>query len=71
MDFDYAACWQAMKADLVSGERSRGRDKLLARMAEIETQNVAPEGQQGYSEDPAPRSQTEAATGQTARMRAV
>jgi hypothetical protein len=61
-EVDHATCWQALKADLVGGERSRGRDKLLARMAEIEMDNVIPEEQQGYDERPARRT-TEATTG--------
>ena len=69
-EIDHMVCWQALKADLVEGQRSRGRDQLLARMVEIEMANVIPEGQQQYDERP-PRPQTETATDQARPMRVV
>jgi hypothetical protein len=53
-EIDFTAAWMALRADLVHGQRSRGRDQLLARMAEIEVDHAIPDSQQGFDERPAP-----------------
>lgn len=53
-EIDFLSAWQALKVDLVDGQRSRGRDELLATMARIE---VAEMTQEGYSDRPLPRPQ--------------
>jgi hypothetical protein len=54
-EIDYTAAWLALQANIVTGQRSRGRNELLATMAEIEVGNLLPASQRGFDDSPLPQ----------------
>ena len=50
---DYERAWVELKAHIVS-KNSHGQRELLTRMAEVEVECRAPEGERDYTDGPVP-----------------
>jgi hypothetical protein len=53
VDVDFAAAWLDLKAHIVS-KKSHGARELSLTMSKLEVEHRVPDGQRGFSDQPAP-----------------